>query len=215
MREFSSRRLNNQNPRFWHPLELGAIISRAPPMTTNSEEPPSKFDRMLKWLSDDPDEAAKKHETIRKRIIEILASRGCHEADYWADVVIDRVVSRIEKLENGYVGNPAHYFHGVSKKVFLEYLKKRNLPDPPPKPTPPENLELEHACLEHCLKQLPPDDEFLMREYYAKEGREKIDNRNKVAEKLGIGLNAARIRAHRGRIVLKRCILECLERDTS
>jgi DNA-directed RNA polymerase specialized sigma24 family protein len=186
-------------------------------MTTNQEPPQSELDRMLNWLADDRDQAAKKYESIRRRIIEILGSRGCPEAEHWADVTIDRVVSKIDKITKNYEGDPALYFYGVAKKVALECVKpkpNRNIPPPPP---PDEDLELEHFCLEHCLKQLPSEDRDVVKEYYAKDGREKIDNRNKLAKKLGIGLNALRIRVHRIRIVLRKCVRECikLEKDSA
>ena len=110
-------------------------------------------------------------------------------------------------------GDPAFYFWGVAKKVFyeyLEYLKKESSKKVPP-PTPPrEELELEHDCLERCSSELSTEDRELIHKYYCHTGREKIGNRKEMAKKLGIGLNALRIRAHRIRIVLRRCIEHCL-----
>jgi hypothetical protein len=100
----------------------------------------SNFDRTLEWFSPDREQAAQKYLSIRQRIIEILASRGCYEAEYWADVVIDRVVSKIDKASDGYEGDPAFYFCAVAKKVFLEYLKKRPPEFVPPPPSPPDDL---------------------------------------------------------------------------
>lgn len=168
---------------------------------------------MLQWLNPDREQAAKKYEAIRHRLIEILASRGCYEAEHWTDVVIDRVVSRIDKATDGYQGDPAYYFCGVAKKVFLEYLKKRTSSSlPPPLPPPNDALELEHGCLEECRSQLPDEDRDLIQSYYCEQGRRKIENRNDLAKKLGIGLNALRIRTHRIRIVLRRCIEDCITR---
>jgi DNA-directed RNA polymerase specialized sigma24 family protein len=172
----------------------------------------SNFDLMLVWLNPNRELAAQKYESIRRRVIEILASRGCYEADDWADVVIDRVVSKVDQVIVGFEGDPAFYFFGVTKKVFfeyLEYLKKKPSTYVPP-PPPPEELELEHACLESCSSELPAEDRELIQKYYCQTGREKIDNRKEMAKKLGIGLNALRIRAHRIRIVLRRCIEHCL-----
>lgn len=188
-------------------------LQRHPQMTTNSEEPQSNYDRMLQWLAEDRDQAERKYESIRRRIIEILASRGCHDAEQWADVAIDRVVSKIDEIVKDYEGDPALFFYGVAKKVALECVKPKTLRNMPAPPSPDPDLELNHACLEHCLTQLSREDRYVIEEYYAKDGREKIVTRNKLAEKLGIGLNALRIRVHRIRIVLKDCILECLKRE--
>lgn len=183
----------------------------SPKMTTNSQ---SNFDRMLVWLNPDRELAARKYESIRRRLIEILASRGCYEADLWADVVIDRVVSKVDKVMDGFEGDPGFYFCAVAKKVFLEYLKKRPVPYVPPPPPPEDDLELEHACLETCSSQLPQEDREIIQSYYCETGRKKIENRNELAKKLGIGLNALRIRTHRIRIILRRCIEECLQPKT-
>lgn len=182
-------------------------------MTKNSSTLQSNFEHTLQWLNPDRDQAGKKYETIRRRLVEILASRGCYEAEHWADVAIDRVVSKIDEIADTYEGDPAHYFCGVAKKVFLEYLKKRPPSNMPPPPLPPDDVELEHACLEHCLEKLTRQDRNLIRNYYIKEGREKIDNRNELAAKLGIGLNALRIKTHRIRIVVRNCLQDCVARN--
>ena len=184
-------------------------------MTNTSQ---SNFDLMLTWLSPNRELAAKKYESIRRRVIEILASRGCYEADDWADIVIDRVVSKVDKVMVGFEGDPSFYFFGVTKKVFfeyLEYLKKKPATYVLPPPPPPEKLELEHACLESCSSRLSVEDRELIQKYYCHTGREKIDNRKEMAKKLGIGLNALRIRAHRIRIALRRCIDNCLNSNAS
>ncbi|HKU75942.1 MAG TPA: hypothetical protein VJR02_18685 [Pyrinomonadaceae bacterium] len=176
----------------------------------------SNFDLMLVWLNPNRELAAKKYVSIRRRVIEILASRGCYEADYWADIVIDRVVSKVDKVMVNFEGDPAFYFLGVAKKVFyeyLDYLKKQSSTPVPPEPPPPDKLELEHACLESCRSHLPAEDRELIQNYYCDTGRTKIENRNRMAEKLGIGLNALRIRTHRIRIVLRRCMEDCLNQN--
>lgn len=185
-------------------------------MTKHSSTAQAKFEHTLYWLNPDPEQAGKKYESIRGRLIEILASRGCHEADLWADVTIDRVVSKIDEIEETFEGDPAHYFYGVARKVFLEYLKKKPhsaTPLPPAPPPRPDNVELEHACLEHCLDRLSRQDRNLICSYYTKERREKIKNRTDLAATLGIGLNALRIKTHRIRITVKSCVQDCLERN--
>jgi hypothetical protein len=73
-------------------------------MTNTSQ---SNFDLMLTWFSPNRELAAKKYESIRRRVIEILANRGCYEADDWADIVLDRVVSKVDKVMVGFDGDPA------------------------------------------------------------------------------------------------------------
>lgn len=175
----------------------------------NSSITQSKFEGMLEWLNPDRDQAVKKYEKIRRRLIEIMAGRGCHEAEDLSDEVIDRVVAKIDDVTKNYEGDPAYYFYGVAKKVLLEYWKPKPLPDPPDPVWPPDDDEDDEwrlKLLEECLALLPPDDRDLVLNYYSKEGRDKIVYRTEMASKLGIGLNALRIRVFRIRIVIKDCI---------
>jgi hypothetical protein len=48
-------------------------------------------------------------------------------------------------------------------------------------------------------------------QYYDHEQHAKVVKRQLLAERLGIGLNALRIRAHRARLALRKCIMSCLE----
>jgi DNA-directed RNA polymerase specialized sigma24 family protein len=66
-------------------------------------------------------------------------------------------------------------------------------------------------CFDKCLEGLSSERRFLIVEYYQQERRDKIDRRQKLAERLGIPQNALRIRAHRIRVALENCITECLE----
>jgi DNA-directed RNA polymerase specialized sigma24 family protein len=61
------------------------------------------------------------------------------------------------------------------------------------------------------MGQLSPENRRLVLEYYQNEKRAKIDHRRKLAEQLGIAVNALRIRAHRIRLQLQKCVQACLE----
>ena len=169
----------------------------------------SKFESTLEWLNPNRDEAIEKYEKIRRRLIEILAGRGCPEAEDLSNEVMDRVIAKIDEVTKNYEGDPAYYFYGVAKKVLLEYWKPKVLPDLPSPVWPPKYEEEEdwrQAFLEECLALLSSEDRDLILDYYSKDGREKIDFRTELALKLGIGLNALRIRVFRIRITLKDCI---------
>ncbi len=65
------------------------------------------------------------------------------------------------------------------------------------------------------MQSLPAENRELIIEYYQEEKRAKIDRRKNLAERLGVPLNALRIRAHRIRAKLEECVHECVERQTS
>jgi DNA-directed RNA polymerase specialized sigma24 family protein len=168
------------------------------------------FDRLLAWLHSDREQAGKKYEEIRRRLIKIFTCRGCYEAEDLADETINRVAKKSEEIAATYNGDPSLYFYGVAHKVHLEYLRKKPAPAPPPPPRPPEEVEREYECLDRCMQQLTPDSRVLVLQYYQEERKAKIDHRKGLALRLGIGLNALRLRAFRIRETLHQCVQNCL-----
>ena len=170
------------------------------------------FETLLHWLDSDRERAGKRYEDIRGRLIKIFGSRGCAEPDFLADETINRVAKRVEEIARTYEGDPALYFYGVANKIHLEQLRKRkpvvNLPAVPDL----DDFEQEYVCLEGCIGHLPADSRDLVLQYYDHEQHAKIVNRQLLAERFGIGLNALRIRAHRTRLALRKCIMSCLEK---
>ena len=68
-----------------------------------------------------------------------------------------------------------------------------------------------HSCLEKCLGQLSASNGKLILQFYTSEKENKIDIRKDVAQSLGISVSALRIRAHRIRTTLRKCVSSCLE----
>jgi RNA polymerase sigma factor (sigma-70 family) len=172
------------------------------------------FDGFLGWLDTDREQAGRKYEEIRQKLIKIFICRGCTVADDLADETINRVARKVPEFRDTYVGDPVHYFYGVAHNIHLEYLRKKREAElalvPPPPPSRCDDTELEYECLEECMAKLPPEHRKLVLEYYQEEKRAKIEHRKRLAEQLGIDLNALRIRAYRIRAGLHDCIRECL-----
>jgi RNA polymerase sigma factor (sigma-70 family) len=171
------------------------------------------FDALLEWLDPNRDEAGRKYEDIRLRLIKIFTCRGCLEPEDLADETINRVSNRLSEIRRDYVGDPARYFYGVANKLLYEY-QRRKLPPAPPPPDESDHKEREFECLEECIEKLAPDQRALVVGYYQEEKRTKINNRKQLADKLGIALNALRIRAHRIRTSLYKCVQNCVEQPT-
>lgn len=174
------------------------------------------FELLLGWLNPDRELAAAKYEEIRRRLITIFTCRACAEAEDLADETFDRVMRRVPEISGSYVGDPALYFYGVAQKIHLEYLRKKKRPLPPAPPRPAEEEpEPAFECLEGCMQKLPPNERELLLQYYREEKRAKIEHRKRLAESLGIGLNALRIRACRIRAVIQKCVQDCLLEQAS
>jgi RNA polymerase sigma factor (sigma-70 family) len=171
------------------------------------------FNALLDWLDSDREQAGIKYEEIRRSLIKIFINRGCDEAEDLADETINRVVSKLDEIKKEFTGDPARYFYGVANKVFLEHQRRK--PPQPPLFTPDDTnrVEQEYRCLEYCINRLSEENRELLLLYYQAEGREKIEQRKLLADKLGIAPNALRIRAFRIRTALQQCVEKCLERS--
>jgi DNA-directed RNA polymerase specialized sigma24 family protein len=181
------------------------------------------FDRLLGWLDPDRESAGEKYEAIRLRLIKIFTCRACLEPERLADETINRVTSKVEEVTKDYVGEPALFFYAVAQKVHLEYLRKEHgrqafvstesadgfLSTASAGLT--EDFEAEYQCLEACLGNVSGETRDLVVRYYELEGQAKIEHRKQLAVELGIAVNALRIRAHRIRLGLQRCVRSCLE----
>jgi RNA polymerase sigma factor (sigma-70 family) len=172
------------------------------------------FDKLLSWLDADRDTAGRKYEEIRQRLIKILSSRGCTQAEELTDEAFNRVIRRLPEIEEDYQGDHALYFYGVANKLYLEWARKKaNLTSVLPPAAAPDTDTDEKAfeCLDECIQKLSKENRDLVLAYYLEEKGAKIDHRKQLAEHLGIALNALRIRAFRIRSELHSCLLECLQ----
>ena len=174
------------------------------------------LDELLSWLDPDKHRAGEKYEEIRRTLIKIFVCRGCTTAEDLADETINRVIRKVPEIASTYVGNPALYFSGVAKYVLLEHEKKRHdlaplgIDPPTPLREDPEDIEREYGCLDQCMGHLTPKNRELILQYYEEERQAKIDSRRRLAERLGLKLNALRVRADRIRANLEECVGDCL-----
>lgn len=174
---------------------------------------PEAFEALLRWLGPDREEAGKRYEEIRHKLIRIFACRGCGESDILADETINRVARKVGELSATYQGDPGLYFYGVANKIHLEQLKKRRPVVIEWHESEEEEFGPEFECLDRCMDKLSMNNRDLVLKYYDHEKDAKIEQRRLQAETLNIGLNALRIRAHRIRIMLYQCIKGCLDQS--
>jgi DNA-directed RNA polymerase specialized sigma24 family protein len=166
---------------------------------------------MLRWLGPDPDAAGRKYEDIRRSLVLFFESRRCLSAEEEADKTIDRVARRIDEGEQVKTSNPYLYFYGVALKVLIEYQRRPPAAFPPPLPDDPADVELRHSCMESCLAELPAETRQMLTEYCQIDRRLK-DGGRKMAQRLGISVNALRLRVHHARDGLSACVEKCLSR---
>src|SRR5215510_3967797 len=86
------------------PLGEGDALKPMSPAPKLKDLLQTDFDRLLLWLDPNPEQAGELYERIRWRLIAILASRGCRDAEELADETIDRVARRVLDIEATYAG---------------------------------------------------------------------------------------------------------------
>lgn len=169
------------------------------------------FENLLSWLSQDREDAGRRYEEIRRKLIKLFNCRGCGNPEELTDETINRVIKIVQLQADEYSGNPMLLFFGVARNVGRESMRKRTLR--------PEDLlaaerttgEKELECLEQCMKRLPATGREVITRYYEEQGREKIRNRQRIAAELGLEINALRIQACRIRKLLRSCVFSCIE----
>jgi len=132
-------------------------------------------------------------------LILFLNGRGCTEAPQLADEVVLRLVQAMSKGHD--VRDVQAFAVGIAKKVHADWLEEVHRPLPPP-PVQSAAPSLKARCLERCLRQLSPSDRELVEAYFVDRDREAL------ASRLEVSLNALRIRVCR----LKRQLASCTER---
>lgn len=175
------------------------------------------FDALLVRLHPDRDQSGAAYETLRNKLLKFFDWRGCHSTADHADEVINRVARRIQEGEQ--IRDLPSYFLGTARLLLLE-IHRRPKPeqiDADRVPSPPieaERREIEDErfrCLEECLGELTNESRQLISEYYERHASKK-SGRARLGERLGIPMNALRIRVHRVRIRLEECVGTCLKR---
>jgi RNA polymerase sigma factor (sigma-70 family) len=176
------------------------------------------FDELLAWLDADRERAGMKYEDIRHSLIKFFIWRGCDEAEDLADEAINRVTEKVSVLSKTYEGEPALYFYGVAKNVYLEYRKQQTakvavtpeLIDEAPDEQLADEAERRFQCMELCLQKLSARNRELITLYYQRHKQTRVDSRKELARQLGISSETFRVRMHRIRLTLYQCMQECL-----
>ncbi|MCI0486466.1 MAG: hypothetical protein L0229_07680 [Blastocatellia bacterium] len=175
------------------------------------------FDKFLDCLDGDREQAGCRYEKIRSKLISFFEWRDCPFPEDHADEAINRVVRKIDQGEE--LRDASEYVFGVARMLLLEIARAREneakalnlLPVPHAEDGDSDESESRVECLRRCLEELPPEGRELITAYYHGERRSKIENRKRLAERLGIPPNALRIRACRLRERLAGCMDRCMK----
>jgi DNA-directed RNA polymerase specialized sigma24 family protein len=173
------------------------------------------FDKLLVAFDEDRDTAGRKYLEIRNNLTRFFEWRGCSFPEDHADETINRMAKRV--VEGEQILNHSGYAMGVARLLLLEINKGRQreqsalaeIGAAPDVYVPENDDESRLTCLRSCLQTLSPDNRELILQYYQGEKGEKIENRKKLLDRLGIPVNTLRMRALRLRERLQSCVEEC------
>lgn len=178
------------------------------------------LEQLLALLDPDPGRAAREFIQLRQRLTRLFEWRGCRFPEDLVDETISRVARRLAEGIEIRSDDPYRYFCGVAHMVFKELLRERRrerkLQDPaswlPDQVSEEDPDDPRMEVLLRCLDRLPEDQRDLILEYHQGDGRERIENRQAIAQRLGVPLNALRIRVHRIRSRLEEWVQEEISR---
>lgn len=181
----------------------------------NNDGPTAESYRQLLTMldPDDPARAARAYDRIRRRLVRLFEWRGARFPEDLADETVSRVSRRLAEGVEIRSEDPFRYFCGVAHMVFKEELREARKWQEgelveqtgiDPRTDEPEDERM--VILQECMGALPDDHQSLILDYHEGEKRRRIENRRKIADRLGIPLNALRIRIHRIRGKLEKCV---------
>jgi len=177
------------------------------------------FDALLASLGPDRDIAAGRYLDLRRNLVRLFEWRGCSTPNEYADETINRCARKIgDGVE---VRDLNTYAIGVARMLLREMGRERMrepLPlDHAPQPrilplAPGDGQEARLECLRRCMAQLSPENRDLVLSYYRDDKSQKIRNRRRLSELLGVPAGALRMRVLRLREALQLCTDNCWQR---
>jgi DNA-directed RNA polymerase specialized sigma24 family protein len=204
----------------------GSDELNSPPKDTKWSLTSEPFEKLLAAFSPDRNEAGKLYLRKFLKVSRFFEWNRCDDPESLANETLDRVARKID--EGTVIFNLNGYINKVARIILMEYwdrLKRLPLVDeslgenvPAPEPEDPDLNDSKSVrrwlCLDLCLDGLPVKSRSLLEEYFSEDGGAKIELRRELAKKLGIGLNALRIRVCRILKLLEECLDRCCKQHS-
>lgn len=180
---------------------------------------PRGFERLLDHLHADRDTAGRIYEQLRRRLVRFFEGRRSAFPDEHADETLNRVARKLDAGET--IQDVTTYVIGIARMVVREAARAASREAAVQAASGAPGFVTAHSdqasvessrlldCLHGCLDQLAPPDRDVIVQYYQNEKSAKINNRKELAMKLGLQMNALRLRAFRIRAGLERCVERC------
>jgi DNA-directed RNA polymerase specialized sigma24 family protein len=177
------------------------------------------FGKLIQLLGPDEDAAAAEYRRLHERLRRFFEWNSVRDPGLLADEAIDRLGKRVTEAQDARepVRNPQAFALGVARLLLQEEKRRQVREDEAVRSWEmgragsPSEAEARERALEHCLDKLPPERRILIEKYYATGASKRARLREKLADELGLQMNALRNRALRARHQLEACMRNILE----
>ena len=168
------------------------------------------YDRLFTLLEPGSPSPESGFQLCRLKLIKFFSWRWCPDPANLADETIVRLLKNVKQGHMTASEKPYKYVYAIALNVYREHrreLEKHPLVSYDDAVTTwvPESSD---GCRELCLKKLPNDKLELLNQYY-------LLDREELAGKLELSLNALRLRIHRIKEDLRNCCEDCQKRSVT
>lgn len=183
------------------------------------------FNRLFGRLDPDPEVAAGMYVTLRQKLVTFFRQNNCHPANDHADEALSRIARRDDFDE---IRNVEAFAYGVARIMKLDIYEKARREVPLDDSlggryiSTGRDVEIDiiedidrprrSRCARHCLEKLPADERALFLGYQMVADETRIQDRKKLAERIGIQEGTLKTKVCRIRLDLERCARKCLAR---
>jgi DNA-directed RNA polymerase specialized sigma24 family protein len=175
--------------------------------------------RLLAALDADRERAGERYVLLRHKLVKFFEWRRALAPEDCADRTLNVAAARL--VEGEPVRNLPAYCVGIARMVLLEEHRRSEREHAAlnelrlhPRDHTSTAGDVQLQVLEQCLAALPSESRELILAYYGGDGQVRVGARRSLARRLGIPINALRIRAHRIRLRLEASVRAVAEAGT-
>jgi hypothetical protein len=177
------------------------------------------WDKLLARLDDDRERAGERYEVLRRGLARFFRWRGCPFPDDHTDEVLDRIARKIDQGEA--ILDIHSYATGVARFLLKEILKEQvrdssalNRFQTEAVNVNPQEEDHRLPSVRQCLRSLSLESQQLLIAYYQTDNRDQVEERRRLAEKMGISPHALTMKVLRLRGKIEECVGRSQRRES-
>lgn len=170
------------------------------------------FESLLAALHSDSAEAAQAYRRLHQRLARFFSLHVVTDPEALADEAVDRLARGLVSRGSEEISSPTAFALGIARHLLHEEQRRRMREIQAAKEQNAANFldsednEKSLQAMDRCLAHMPAERRQLLLDYYAASGAEKIAQHKRMAERMGLAINALRNRLLRARAELAKCM---------